>query len=108
MTHRFAVWALGLAIGLPATAQTFAETDTDGDGLVSIAEALRAKPDTTAATFSAFDPDNDYKLTAEQFEQFLTQPPPERVPTVARAEPPPPRRAAPARPPSRPPGGSGS
>ena len=59
---------LGLLVGLPvaALAQSAAELDTNGDGLLTIDEVQAAFPDMGTDTFTAIDLNADGALDAEE------------------------------------------
>ena len=60
--------ALGLLVGLPilALAQTAADLDTNGDGLLTIDEVQAAYPDMGADGFTAMDLNADGALDADE------------------------------------------
>lgn len=69
MTKQASIMAtIGLMVGLPtlALAQSAAQLDTNGDGLLTIDEVQASFPDMGADTFTAMDLNADGALDAEE------------------------------------------
>jgi Ca2+-binding EF-hand superfamily protein len=67
MKNFLAILAVSLLTITAAQAAEFAEVDTDGDGAISMDEAVAMTPDLTEDAFKAADTDADGGLNADEF-----------------------------------------